>query len=55
MVEANFGDNPAKPFEYDIGACPGIVFNDYDEENEEYESDSEEGLFPDEDEDEEEE
>jgi hypothetical protein len=23
-VEANFGDNPAKPFEYDIKKCPGM-------------------------------
>jgi hypothetical protein len=23
-VEANFGDNPAKPFEYDIRHCPGM-------------------------------
>jgi hypothetical protein len=25
-VEANFGDNPAKPFEYDIKKCPGMGF-----------------------------
>jgi hypothetical protein len=25
-VVANFGDNPAKPFSYDIKKCPGIVF-----------------------------
>jgi hypothetical protein len=23
-LEANFGDNPAKPFEYDIKHCPGM-------------------------------
>jgi hypothetical protein len=23
-LEANFGDNPAKPFEYDIKKCPGM-------------------------------
>jgi hypothetical protein len=23
-MEANFGDNPAKPFEYDIKKCPGM-------------------------------
>jgi hypothetical protein len=23
-IEANFGDNPAKPFEYDIKNCPGL-------------------------------
>jgi hypothetical protein len=23
-VEANFGDNPAKPFEYNIKKCPGM-------------------------------
>jgi hypothetical protein len=23
-VEANFGENPAKPFEYDIEKCPGM-------------------------------
>jgi hypothetical protein len=23
-VEANFGDNPAKPFEYDIKKCLGM-------------------------------
>jgi hypothetical protein len=23
-VEANFGDNPKKPFEYDIKKCPGM-------------------------------
>jgi hypothetical protein len=45
MAKANFGDNPAEPFKYNIGTCPGIVFNDYDEEYEEDESDSEdEGL-----------
>jgi hypothetical protein len=22
--EANFGDDPAKPFEYDIQNCPGL-------------------------------
>jgi hypothetical protein len=25
-VEANFGDNSAKPFQYDIKTCPGMVF-----------------------------
>jgi hypothetical protein len=25
-VEANFGDNPAKPFKYDIKKCSGLVF-----------------------------
>jgi hypothetical protein len=25
-VEANFGDNPAKPFCYAIEKCPGLVF-----------------------------
>jgi hypothetical protein len=26
-LEANFGDDQqAKPFKYDIGKCPGIVF-----------------------------
>jgi hypothetical protein len=27
-VEANFGDNPSKPFKYSIvaGECPGLVF-----------------------------
>jgi hypothetical protein len=24
FLEANFGDNPAKPFEYDIKNCPGL-------------------------------
>jgi hypothetical protein len=23
-ILANFGDNPAKPFEYDIQKCPGM-------------------------------
>jgi hypothetical protein len=23
-LEANFGDNPTKPFEYDIKKCPGM-------------------------------
>jgi hypothetical protein len=23
-IEANFGDDPAKPFEYDIKNCPGL-------------------------------
>jgi hypothetical protein len=23
-IDANFGDNPAKPFEYDIKKCPGM-------------------------------
>jgi hypothetical protein len=23
-LEANFGDDPAKPFEYDIHTCPGL-------------------------------
>jgi hypothetical protein len=23
-IEANFGDNPAKPFAYDIQKCPGM-------------------------------
>jgi hypothetical protein len=23
-LEANFGNNPAKPFEYDIKKCPGM-------------------------------
>jgi hypothetical protein len=23
-IEANFGDDPAKPFEYDIQNCPGL-------------------------------
>jgi hypothetical protein len=25
-LKANFGDNPAKPFKYDIKKCPGLVF-----------------------------
>jgi hypothetical protein len=25
-VEANFGDESAKPFKYDIKKCPGMVF-----------------------------
>jgi hypothetical protein len=25
-VKANFGDDPAKPFKYDIEKCPGMVF-----------------------------
>jgi hypothetical protein len=25
-VEANFGDDLAKPFKYDIKKCPGMVF-----------------------------
>jgi hypothetical protein len=25
-VEANFGTDSAKPFEYDIDKCPGMVF-----------------------------
>jgi hypothetical protein len=25
-VLANFGDDPAKPFSYDIKKCPGMVF-----------------------------
>jgi hypothetical protein len=25
-VEANFGDDLAKPFKYDIKMCPGIAF-----------------------------
>jgi hypothetical protein len=24
LVEANFGDDLAKPFSYDIGECPGM-------------------------------
>jgi hypothetical protein len=24
-IEANFGDDPAKPFEYDIHKCPGMA------------------------------
>jgi pyruvate/2-oxoglutarate dehydrogenase complex dihydrolipoamide acyltransferase (E2) component len=26
-LEANFGNNPANPFKYDIQTCPGLVFN----------------------------
>jgi hypothetical protein len=26
-VEANFGDDSAKPFKYDIKKCPGLVFD----------------------------
>jgi hypothetical protein len=26
-IEANFGDDSAKPFKYDIKKCPGMVFN----------------------------
>jgi hypothetical protein len=25
-IEANFGDDSAKPFKYDIEKCPGLVF-----------------------------
>jgi hypothetical protein len=25
-VEVNFGDNPAKPFKFDINKCQGLVF-----------------------------
>jgi hypothetical protein len=25
-VEANFGDDAAKPFKYDVKTCPGMVF-----------------------------
>jgi hypothetical protein len=25
-IEANFGNDPAKPFSYDIKKCPGMVF-----------------------------
>jgi hypothetical protein len=25
-LEANFGDNPAKPFSFDIAKCPRLVF-----------------------------
>jgi hypothetical protein len=25
-VEANFGNNPATPFIYDIDECPGLVY-----------------------------
>jgi hypothetical protein len=25
-VQANFGENPAKPFKYDIKECPEMVF-----------------------------
>jgi hypothetical protein len=25
-LEANFGDNPAKPFSFDIAKCPQLVF-----------------------------
>jgi hypothetical protein len=25
-MEANFGTDPTKPFEYDIDKCPGLVF-----------------------------
>jgi hypothetical protein len=24
LLEANFGDDPAKPFQYDINTCPGL-------------------------------
>jgi hypothetical protein len=27
-LEANFGDNPAKPFKFDIDKCPGLVVNE---------------------------
>jgi hypothetical protein len=27
-VEANFGTDPAKPFEYDIEKCPGMGYDD---------------------------
>jgi hypothetical protein len=26
LLEANFGDNPAKSFKYDIEKCPGMGF-----------------------------
>jgi hypothetical protein len=25
-LEANFGDNPAKPFSFDIAKCPNLIF-----------------------------
>jgi hypothetical protein len=25
-LEANFGDDPAKQFKYDVNKCPGLVF-----------------------------
>jgi hypothetical protein len=25
-LDANFGDNPAKPFSFDIAKCPRLVF-----------------------------
>jgi hypothetical protein len=27
-LEANFGDDPAKPFKYDIDKCPGLNLSD---------------------------
>jgi hypothetical protein len=27
-AEANFGTDPAKPFEYNIGKCPGMGYDD---------------------------
>jgi hypothetical protein len=27
-LEANFGDNPAKPFKFDIDKCPGLVVDE---------------------------
>jgi hypothetical protein len=26
-LEANFGEDPAKPFQYNIDTCPGLVFD----------------------------
>jgi hypothetical protein len=26
-MEANFGDDPAKPFKYDVEKCSGMVFD----------------------------
>jgi hypothetical protein len=28
-MKANFGDNPDKPFHYDIHKCPGLVFENF--------------------------
>jgi hypothetical protein len=28
LLEANFGTDPAKPFEYNIEKCPGMGYDD---------------------------
>jgi hypothetical protein len=33
LLEANFGTDPAKPFEYNIEKCPGMGYDDWIELN----------------------